>query len=89
MALRTRNTLCLGMGWTTESETNLKMVKLGEDREGNTVPCPASPGSWGSQQSIETLARAARTPQLSPLSPGLAPFCLGTHILCRMGFGGY
>lgn len=54
MALPTGKTLGLRMGWTTEAETNPKLVKLVQDRMGRSVPYPASEdsgvsGSFGFQ----------------------------------------
>lgn len=58
------------MGWTTEVETNLKLVKLGKDRVRCSVPYPASEGGWlcfgfGGWGSRAALDRAAGSPQLS------------------------
>lgn len=75
MALPIGKTLGLGMGWTTEVETNLKLVKFGKDRVRCSVPYPASKvplkgagcvlalGIWGSTAALD---RTAGSPQLSP-----------------------
>ena len=91
MALPTGKTLGLGMGWTTEAETNPKLVKLGKDRMGRSVLYPFSEDNrLRLSGKIAALDRTARNPQFSPLpdslpSLGLAGVCLGKHILCRMG----